>query len=176
MATSMPSLSTLMNSQLTLTSNSSWHSFFQINSAWSPWSVSTPLVLSLGLHKGQCRDTLQTSRIPQHIQSILDLLHDAQTATCMMGTPHSPIVETHPILFGLQTRTSCPLIKEMQGDKCKEPRCPTPEATPMEHALAELFDNELDCLLLIINFMQTRTRILRLIDELGTLTRRLQDI
>ena len=105
-----------------------------------------------------------------------ELLHNAQIAMHMMGTPHFPIVKTCLIPFGLQMKTNYPLIEEMWVGKYKEPRCPTSEAMSIEHILANLFDNELDCLFLLLDFTQTRTRILELIDELRILTRRLNEI
>ena len=105
-----------------------------------------------------------------------ELLHNAQIAMHMMGTPHFPIVKTHPTPFSLQIMMSHPLIEEMRIDEHKEPRCPTPKAMSVEHALANLFNNELDRLLLIVNFTQMRIHTLELIDELRILTRRLKDI
>ena len=72
--------------------------------------------------------------------------------------------------------TNHPLIEEMWVGKHKEPRCPTSKAMSIEHTLANLFDNELDCLFLLLNFTQMRTRILELIDKLRILTRRLNEI
>ena len=63
-------------------------------------------------------------------------------------------------------------IGETRGDEHEGPRLPIVE----EHALAELFDNKLEQLFLLLNFTQTRTQILELIKELGTLTRRINDI
>ena len=67
---------------------------------------------------------------------------------------------------------SCPLIEEVWADEHEEPRLPATE----EGALADLFDNELDWLFLLLNFMQTRTQILNLIEELRILTRRINNI
>ena len=62
--------------------------------------------------------------------------------------------------------------EEMRADKHKEPRLPTVE----EHTLVELFDNKLKQLFLLLNFTQTRTQILELIEELGVLTWRINNI
>ena len=62
--------------------------------------------------------------------------------------------------------------EEMRADKHKEPRLPTVE----EHTLVELFDNKLKWLFLLLDFTQTRTQILELIEELGVLTWRINNI
>ena len=62
--------------------------------------------------------------------------------------------------------------EEMRADKHKEPRLPTVE----EHTLVELFDNKLKRLFRLLDFTQTRTQILELIEELGVLTWRINNI
>ena len=91
-----------------------------------------------------------------------------------MGAPQIPIVEfkTLPIQFGILTRRNRPSIKEVKVKETEEYRHPT----TMEHTLVGLFNNKMEHLLLLIDFAQTRAQILEMIDELGMLTRRLEEI
>ena len=61
-------------------------------------------------------------------------------------------------------------------DVHEEPRLHTLEVKDEDRVLANLFNNELDQLLLFINFMQMRSHILQLVGELKILTEKLQDI
>ena len=81
------------------------------------------------------------------------------------------------IPFGLHHLRNAPRpTGEMGEDIHEEPKLHTLEATPEECAQAELFDNKLDQVLLLVDYIQTRTRILKLVNELETLTEKLTDI
>ena len=60
----------------------------------------------------------------------------------------------------------------MKVEEPEEPRRPT----TVEHTLAGMFDNEMEHLLLLIDFAQTRAQILETIDKLAALTQRLEEI
>ncbi|ETW82511.1 hypothetical protein HETIRDRAFT_315174 [Heterobasidion irregulare TC 32-1] len=91
-----------------------------------------------------------------------------------MGALCTPILEykTFPVLFGILTKRNRPSIKEMKADGLEEPRRPT----TMEHTLAEMFNNEMEHPLLLVDFVQTRAQILKTIDELAALTWKLKEI
>ena len=81
------------------------------------------------------------------------------------------------MLFRLHhLKNSPPLIGETQEDIHKKPRPHILEAMPEDHVLAEMFDNQLDQVLLLINFIQMRTRILKLVNKLEVLIEKLANI
>ena len=79
--------------------------------------------------------------------------------------------------YGVHHLRNTPRITgEMREDIQEEPRLHTLEATPEGHAQAEQFDNQLDQALLLVDYLQTRKCIFKLIDELEIMTEKLADI
>ena len=58
----------------------------------------------------------------------------------------------------------------------EEPRLHTLKAKPEDHVPITQFDNQLDQVLLLVNYIQTRTCVFELIDELEIMTEKLADI
>ena len=56
------------------------------------------------------------------------------------------------------------------------PRLHTLEAKPEDHIPTVQFDNQLDQALLLVDYIQTKTRVFKLIDELEIMTEKLADI
>ena len=56
------------------------------------------------------------------------------------------------------------------------PRLHTLEAKPEDHIPTVQFDNQLDQALLLVDYIQTKTRVFELIDELEIMTEKLADI
>ena len=67
-------------------------------------------------------------------------------------------------------------IEGTREDIQEEPRLHTLEAKPKDHVLAMQFDNQLDQALLLVDYIQTRTCIFELIDELEIITEKLTNI
>ena len=57
-----------------------------------------------------------------------------------------------------------------------EPKLHIPEVKPEDRVPLEQFNNQLDQVLLLINYIQMRTHIFELIDELEIMTEKLADI
>ena len=62
---------------------------------------------------------------------------------------------------------------EMREDVQEEPRLHTLKARPEDHAPTVQFDNQLDQALLLVNYIQTITRVFELIDKLEIMTEKL---
>ena len=65
---------------------------------------------------------------------------------------------------------------EMREDIQEASRLHIPGVRPEDHAAHEHFDNQLDQALLLIDYIQTRTRIFVLIDKLEVMMEKLADI
>ena len=65
---------------------------------------------------------------------------------------------------------------EMREDVREEPRLHTLEARTEDHIPTMQFDNQLDQALLLINYIQMRACIFKLIDELEIMTEKLTNI
>ena len=69
-----------------------------------------------------------------------------------------------------------PTYRRNERRRSQGPRLHTLEATPEGHVQTEEFDNQLDQALLLVDYIQTRTCIFELIDELKIMTEKLTDI
>ena len=84
-----------------------------------------------------------------------------------------------PVLmpYGVHHLRNAPQPTEgTREDVREEPRLHTLEARPEDHTLTAQFDNQLDQALLLVNYIQTRTCVFELIDELEIMTEKLADI
>ncbi|ETW82065.1 hypothetical protein HETIRDRAFT_427239 [Heterobasidion irregulare TC 32-1] len=91
------------------------------------------------------------------------------------GTPSSVTTrgyEIFPYPMEIPTRRNRPSIEEPKEEETKEPRQPS----NAECILAGVFNTSLECLLLIIDFVQTRDRIAKVAAELAILIQRLEEI
>ena len=104
-----------------------------------------------------------------------------QTVMSTVATNQMPMFKLVIMPFRLQTMTSNhPLIEEVQKGIHKE-RGKTLRPTHLEVTagtcvLANLFNNEMEHLLLLIDLAQTRERIFTLLEELETLASQLREI
>ena len=177
----MPFSSILTNSQPKSTLNSYLHSSYQINPTWLPLFTSIPFTLYPGKQKKPERYHSVLEETTPSIPSTSGQQYDDYEATMelwhCMAADQMLRGEMVLMLFRLHhLKNSPPLIGETQEDIHKEPRPHIFEAMPEDHVLAEVFDNQLDQVLLLINFIQMRTRILKLVNKLEVLTEKLTNI
>ena len=85
--------------------------------------------------------------------------------------------EPVPMPYGVHHLRNAPRpTAGMREDVRGEPRPYTLGAMPEGHDQAKRFDNQLDQALLLVDYIQTRTRVFELIDELEIMTEKLADI
>ena len=85
--------------------------------------------------------------------------------------------EPAPMPYGVhRLRNALQLTGEMREDAYKEPRHHILEAMPEDHVQVEQFNNQLDQALLLVDYIQMRTRVFKLIDKLEIMTEKLADI
>ena len=85
--------------------------------------------------------------------------------------------EPVPMPYGVHHLRNAPRpTGGMREDAHEGPRLHTLEATPEGRIQTEEFDNQLDQALLLVDYIQTRTRVFELIDELEIMTEKLADI
>ena len=177
----MPFSSTPISSQPMSTSNSYPHSSYLMNPVWSPLSASILSMLYLGspMKPGKYRSVLEetTPSTPNmsrqwcnEYKTTMKLWHCFATDRMIRG---------EPVLmpFGLHyLRNSPQPIGEIREGIHEELRLHIPGVKPKDHVPAEQFDNQLDQALLLVNYIQTRMCVFKLIDKLEVVMEKLADI
>ena len=81
------------------------------------------------------------------------------------------------MLYGVHHLRNAPQpTGEMREDVREEPRLHTLEARTEDHIPTMQFDNQLDQALLLVNYIQMKTRVFELIDKLEIMTEKLTNI
>ena len=103
-------------------------------------------------------------------EATMELWHRFAADQMLRGEPIT-------MLYGVHHLRNAPQpIGGTREDVQEEPRLHTLGAKPEDHTPVTQFDNQLDQALLLVNYIQTRTRIFELIDELKIMTEKLTDI
>ena len=178
-----PMLSSYTPTNLLLmsTSNSFQPSSYQVNQAWPPPSTSIPSTQYLGnmMRPGKYHLTLGTTTPsapstsgPRYndYEAMMGPWHRFAADQMLRGEPVMMLYRVHHL------RNAPRPIGEMREDVREEPRLPIPEARPEDHAQAKQFNNQLDQALLLVDYIQTRTCVFKLIDELEIMMEKLADI
>ena len=85
--------------------------------------------------------------------------------------------EPAPMPYGVHhLRNALQLTGEMREDAYEEPRHHILEAMPEDHVQVEQFNNQLDQALLLVDYIQMRTRVFKLINKLEIMTEKLTNI
>ena len=170
-----------MSSPSTSTSNSYQPSFYQANPTWPPPSVSTPSVQYPGNRTKPERYHLRSETRTTSTPSMSGPLYDDYEATMELWHQFAAdqMLRGEPVLmpYGVHYLRNTPQpTGEMREDVQEEPRLHTLKARPEDHAPTVQFDNQLDQALLLVDYIQTKTRVFELIDELEIMTEKLADI
>ena len=103
-------------------------------------------------------------------EAVMGLWHRFAVDQMLRGEPV-------PMPYGVHHLRNAPRpTGEMRKDAHEGPRLHTLEATPEGHVQTEEFDNQLDQALLLVDYIQMRTCIFKLIDELKIMTEKLTNI
>ena len=177
----MPSSSIPTNLPLMSTSSSYQPSSYQTNLTWPLQFASTPPIQYPGNQAKPGKYCLKSEMTPpsapitsgpqyDDYEAMMELWHRFTVNQMLRGEPVLMPYGVHHL------RNNPRYIGEMREDAHEGPRHRTLEATPEDHVQAKQFDKQLDQVLLLVDYIQTRTRIFELIDELEVMTEKLANI